>query len=379
MGGTPSPASKTGSSVRCAQKRHEHSWVLAREGIRLLQCVIMSSATLARLERIYHQPLFDLIQQARAVYLEHWKDNEVQLCTLLSIKTGGCPEDCSYCAQSARYPDSVKPEKLMGTAEVVELAQRAKTGGATRFCMGAAWRGAREGTAQFESVLEIVRSVSGLGMEVCVTLGELTESAARQLRHAGAHTYNHNIDTSPEFYPNIVTTHTLRDRLDTIRAVQKSGMTLCSGGIIGMGESVTDRLRMLEVLLGFNPPPESVPINCLMPMPGTPLEDRSPVEVFEWVRLIATARIAFPRAKVRLSAGRTTFSKEAQALCFFAGANSIFFGDKLLTATNPAKDEDLELLSELGLQPMRLAPKIAATPLPQPQETAGRNAPAPTR
>jgi biotin synthase len=309
----------------------------------------MISYSLERLRAVYSQPFFELIQQARAVFLQHWKGDEVQLCTLLSIKTGGCSEDCVYCAQSARYDTNVQPERLMATEEVLETARRARENGSTRFCMGAAWQGIREGTQQFRSVLEIVRAVSDLGMEVCVTLGHLTDAAALQLKEAGVTAYNHNIDTSPEFYPQIVTTHTFQDRLDTIRAVQKAGLSVCCGGIIGMGESIEDRLRMLEVLTGLDPSPESVPINCLMAMPGTPLEDQLPVDVFELVRLVATTRIALPQSKVRLSAGRTRLSREAQALCFFAGANSIFYGNKLLTAKNPEADADRELLAELGL------------------------------
>jgi biotin synthase len=312
-----------------------------------------NSYPLERLEKVYSQPFFDLIQQGRAVYLEHWRNNEVQLCTLLSIKTGGCSEDCAYCAQSARYQTGVRAGHLMSTEEVLEVAQRARSTGSTRFCMGAAWKGVREGTDGFHSVLETVRAVSKLGMEVCVTLGQLTDTAARQLKDAGVTAYNHNLDTSPEFYPRIVTTHTFQDRLDTIRAVQRAGMSVCCGGIIGMGETVTDRLRMLEVLTSFDPPPESVPINCLMAMPGTPLEDLPPVDVFELVRLVATTRIALPRAKVRLSAGRSRMSREAQALCFFAGANSIFYGNKLLTAQNPEADADRDLLRDLSLVPQQ--------------------------
>jgi biotin synthase len=317
----------------------------------------MKELTLERLQEIYFQPLFELIQQARNAYLEHWKDNEVQLCTLLSIKTGGCSEDCAYCAQSARYDTGVEAERLMSTDAVLEIARRAKQNGSTRFCMGAAWKGVREGEAKFESVLETVRAVSKLGLEVCVTLGQLTETAARQLKEAGVAAYNHNLDTSPEFYPKIVTTHSFDDRLNTIRAVQRAGISVCCGGIIGMGETELDRLKMLEVLCGFDPPPESVPINCLMPMPGTPLDHRPPVDVFELVRLIATTRIALPCAKVRLSAGRTRLSREAQALCFFAGANSIFYGNKLLTADNPEADADRDLLAALNLsaQPPRPA------------------------
>ncbi|HYR59572.1 MAG TPA: biotin synthase BioB, partial [Chthoniobacteraceae bacterium] len=285
---------------------------------------------LAALQAIYDQPFFDLIQQARNAYLDHWKSDEVQLCTLLSIKTGGCSEDCGYCAQSARYSTGVKAGRLMETDAVLEVARRARDNGSTRFCMGAAWRGVRDGDAKFEQVLGTIREVSKLGMEVCVTLGQLTLAEARKLKAAGVTAYNHNIDTSPEFYPEIVSTHTFEDRVNTIRAVQQAGMDVCCGGIIGMGETIEDRLKMLEVLAGFDPPPESVPINCLMAMPGTPLESQPPVDVFELVRLIATTRIALPRAKVRLSAGRTRLSREAQALCFFAGANSIFYGDKLL-------------------------------------------------
>jgi len=315
----------------------------------------MSSPTLEDLQRIYHQPFFELIEQAHAVHKKNWKSNEVQLCALLSIKTGGCSEDCSYCAQSARYSTNVKAEKMLPIAEVVAVAQKSKRNGAARFCMGAAWRGAREGTAQFKSVLDIVRAVSALGLEVCVTLGELGETAARQLKEAGVAIYNHNLDTSPEFYPQIITTHSFEDRLRTIRAVQQAGLGVCCGGIIGLGESEMDRLRMLEMLASFNPPPESVPINCLVPIAGTPLENLPPVDVFALVRLVATTRIMLGHTRVRLSAGRSRLSREAQALCFFAGANSIFFGERLLTAENPEADADLSLLAELGLSSQRSA------------------------
>jgi biotin synthase len=308
---------------------------------------------LSDLEQIYAQPFFDLIHQARHVYLQHWKGDEVQLCTLLSIKTGGCSEDCGYCAQSARYHTDVKAERLMETDDVLAVARRARENGSTRFCMGAAWRGVRDGDAKFEQVLGTIREVSKLGMEVCVTLGQLSLTEAQKLKDAGVTAYNHNIDTSPEFYPEIVSTHTFNDRLNTISAVQKAGMSVCCGGIIGMGETETDRLKMLEVLTNFDPAPESVPINCLMAMPGTPMEEQPPVDVFEIVRLIATTRIALPKAKVRLSAGRTRLSREGQALCFFAGANSIFYGDKLLTAKNPGVDADRDLMRELDLIPQK--------------------------
>ena len=306
--------------------------------------------TFAELSPIYRQPLFSLLETSRQVHRENWGEREgVQLCRLLSIKTGGCSEDCGYCAQSARYDTGVKAERLMDREAILTEARQAKDAGAGRFCMGAAWRGVKEGEAKFESVLNIVREVKQLGMEVCVTLGQLTDEAARQLKDAGVTAYNHNLDTSPDHYPNIVTTHSFEDRLRTIRSVQRAGMSVCCGGILGMGESEDDRLKMLEVLCGFDPAPESVPINCLMPQEGTPLAGQKMVDVFELVRLIATARIALPRARIRLSAGRTALTREAQALCFFAGANSIFFGDKLLTAPNPEESDDRALLKTLGL------------------------------
>jgi biotin synthase len=311
----------------------------------------MDLPALPQLRELYALPLFTLIDQARAVQRENWSSNEVQLCTLLSVKTGGCSEDCAYCAQSSRYDTGVDPGRLMQPADIEAAALEARENGSTRFCMGAAWRGVREGDAKFEQVLDSVRRVAGTGLEVCVTLGNLTEEAARQLKEAGVTAYNHNLDTSPEFYPNIVTTHTYEDRLQTIGRAQQAGMSVCAGGIIGMGETEDDRLKMLAVLASLDTPPESVPINCLMPMPGTPLEDQPPVELFQLVRLIAVARITFPRAKVRLSAGRTRLTREGQALCFYAGANSIFYGEKLLTAGNPGTDEDLDLLATLGLTP----------------------------
>jgi len=303
----------------------------------------------AELSALYHQPLFDLISQSRAVHLQHWRGEEIQRCSLLSIKTGGCSEDCAYCAQSAHYSTGLEREELLSLETVLAAASRARSHGATRFCMGAAWRGVRDGSEKFDRVLEIVRQVSQLGMEVCVTLGEIGPLEARKLKAAGVTAYNHNINTSPEFHREIVSTHTFQNRLDTIAAVQQSGMSVCCGGIIGMGESEADRLRMLEVLSNFDPAPDSVPINCLMPMPGTPLAEQPPVDIFELVRLVAVTRIALPKARVRLAAGRTRISREGQALCFFAGANSIFYGDKLLTAKNPAADVDVGLLRELGL------------------------------
>jgi biotin synthase len=307
--------------------------------------------TLSELQHIYSAPFFDLMESARATFSRHWNKREVQLCTLLSIKTGGCSEDCAYCAQSARYQTGVQPERLMNPEQVLEVARRARESGSTRFCMGAAWKGVRDGEAKFEQVLEMVRAVSQLGMEVCVTLGHLSSIEAKKLKEAGVTAYNHNIDTSEDFYPEIVSTHSFADRLEAIWAVQQANISVCCGGIIGMGETELDRLKMLEVLTNFDPPPESVPINCLIPMPGTPLEDQAPVDIFELVRFIATTRIALPKAKVRLSAGRTRLSREAQALCLFAGANSIFYGNKLLTAKNPGVDQDRELMKALDLDP----------------------------
>ncbi|MBX9741951.1 MAG: biotin synthase BioB [Chthoniobacterales bacterium] len=323
------------------------------------------SFSLAALETIYHTPFFDLIKRSNAVHQEHWKNNDVQLCTLLSVKTGGCSENCSYCAQSAHYKTGVKAEKLMTCDEILPLAEAAKKNGSTRFCMGAAWKGVRTADAKFQEMLKTIRAVSQLGMEVCVTLGHLGEEEAHQLKEAGVTAYNHNLDTSPEYYSKIVTTHTYEDRLNTIAAVQRAGMSVCCGGIIGMGESETDRLRLLEVLCNLDPAPTSVPINCLMAMPGTPLEGQPPIDIFELVKLVAATRIALPKARVRLSAGRTHLSAEGQALCFFAGANSIFYGDKLLTASNPEANNDLALLEKL-----HLTPTLGPVPMPHHEGSA---------
>lgn len=308
---------------------------------------------LEELRTIYHLPFFELISRAREIHTRTWPDNEVQLCTLLSIKTGGCSEDCTYCSQSAHHSTGIERHPLLAVEDVMDAAHRAKENGSTRFCMGAAWKGVRYGEQKFDQVLDIIRNVRSIGMEVCVTLGQIGDTEARKLKEAGVTAYNHNIDTSPEFYGEIVSTHTFEDRLNTIKSVQHAGMAVCCGGILGMGESVEDRLRMLEVLAAFNPPPESVPINTLMPMPGTPLAEQEPVDVFDLVRMIATTRIAIPNTKVRLSAGRSNLSREAQALCFFAGANSIFYGEILLTAGNPDTDADHRLLEELDLAPQR--------------------------
>ncbi len=313
-----------------------------------------------QLKELHDLPFFTLLEKAREVHLKHWDNNEVQLCTLLSIKTGGCSEDCSYCAQSARYKNDVNAERLMEKCEIMTRAKAAKENGSTRFCMGAAWRGVRKGTERFEKVKDIISEVSTLGMEVCVTLGELGKEEASELKEAGVTAYNHNIDTSPEHYPNIVTTHTFQDRLNTIRHAQDAGMSICCGGILGLGETTEDRLKMLEVVSEFNPQPESVPINSLMPMPGTPLSGSEPVDVFDVARIIAISRIAIPKAKIRLSAGRKNFTEEGQALCFFAGANSIFYGEKLLTGNNPSTNQDIKLMEKLGLHAQVPNPDMVA-------------------
>jgi biotin synthase len=308
--------------------------------------------TLADFRAVYELPLPDLIFQAATVHRAHHEITGIQRCALLSIKTGGCPEDCGYCAQSARYPTPVPSTPLLSVEEVTRHATRAREVGATRFCMGAAWRGPRDGPA-FDQVLEMVRAVRGLGMEACVTLGMLTADQARRLKEAGLTAYNHNLDTSRRHYPQIISTRTYDDRLQTIRAVQQAGIAVCCGGILGMGESEEDRLALLAELAALDPPPESIPINCLVPIPGTPLQDAAPVDSLQLVRLIATTRLAFPRARVRLSAGRDRMSRELQILCFLAGANSIFFGEKLLTAPNPDAAEDAALFKALGLSVLR--------------------------
>lgn len=273
------------------------------------------------------------------------------MCRLLSIKTGGCPEDCAYCPQSARYETGVAREQLMNTQEIVAAATRAKADGATRFCMGAAWRQAPHGR-EFDSIVESVRAVAGLGIEVCCTLGMLTDTQAQKLKRAGLTAYNHNLDSSPEFYSRIITTRTYQDRLDTLAAVRKAGITVCCGGILGMGESDEDRIGLLHQLATLDPHPESVPINMLVRAPGTPLAGQSELDPLIMVRTIATARILMPRAMVRLAAGRKQMSKETILLCFIGGANSIFFGEKLLTTPNPSRDEDAELIRQLGLEPL---------------------------
>ena len=297
---------------------------------------------------IYHAPLLDLIYKAAAVHRKHHAPGEVQLCTLLSIKTGGCPEDCAYCPQAARYHTGIDRHGLLKLDAVLEAAHEAREAGSTRFCMGAAWREVRD-NRHFDEVLKMVSAVRELGLEVCCTLGMLTESQAERLKEAGLYAYNHNLDSSREFYPEIIGTRGYDERLQTLANVQKAGLSVCCGGIIGMGETVDQRIDLLHTLATLPDPPDSVPVNALVPVPGTPLEDCPPVSTWEMVRMIATARILMPRAMVRLSAGRARMNAEQQALCFLAGANSVFTGEKLLTTPNPPFDSDEELLELLGL------------------------------
>ncbi|MHC4549907.1 MAG: biotin synthase BioB [Planctomycetota bacterium] len=304
---------------------------------------------LKSVRELFDLPLLDLVFKAASVHREHNDPREVQRCALLSIKTGSCPEDCAYCPQSARYRTPAQPQSLLSPEDVLRDAQAAAEAGASRFCMGAAWREVEDGP-DLDRVLEMVRGVAALGMEVCVTLGMLTAEQARRLKEAGLTAYNHNLDTSEAFYGRIITTRTYEDRLRTLRYVQEVGLAVCCGGILGMGENVDDRAALLCTLVNLEPPPESVPINVLVRVEGTPLADRPDVDPFEVVRTVAVARLLMPQARVRLAAGRLSLSDEAQALCFLAGANSIFFGERLLTTPNPETDRDLRLLGELGLE-----------------------------
>jgi len=312
--------------------------------------------TLAEIEAIYTAPLPDLIFRAQTAHRAHHRTDEVQGCVLLSIKTGGCPEDCAYCPQSAHYKTGVEREGLVSVEAALDAARNAQAQGATRFCMGAAWRDIPKGE-QFERVLDMVRGVRALGMEACCTLGMLTDEQAAALAEAGLTAYNHNLDTSAEFYGEIISTRTYEDRLATLDRVRRSGVTVCCGGIIGMGESRQERYRLLRELSTLNPHPESVPVNMLVRVEGTPLAKQRAEDPLELVRMIAAARILMPASMVRLSAGRMSLSDEAQALCFLAGANSIFMGDKLLTTPNPEANEDRQLFDKLG---MRLMPAEAA-------------------
>jgi biotin synthase len=302
--------------------------------------------------KIYNRPMMDLLYDAATIHRKQHDPNVVQVSTLLSIKTGGCSEDCGYCPQAARYHTGVEGNDLMTVNQVKAQALRAKESGSSRVCMGAAWRNVKDGP-EFDQVLEMVRGINKLDMEVCCTLGMITENQAQRLAEAGLYAYNHNLDSSEEYYKEVISTRGYQDRLDTISNVRKTNVTVCSGGIIGMGENIEDRAGMLVALSTLDPQPESTPINALVAVEGTPLEDEKPVEIWDMIRMVATTRIVLPETQVRLSAGRTQMSREGQAMCFFAGANSIFAGDKLLTTPNPDVNEDLKMFALLGLNPQK--------------------------
>lgn len=301
---------------------------------------------------IHNKPLMELLYEAATIHRKNHDPNVVQVSTLLSIKTGGCSEDCGYCPQAARYHTDIEGNDLMTVKQVKAQALRAKSTGSSRVCMGAAWRNVKDGE-EFDNVLEMVRTINKLDMEVCCTLGMITENQAQRLAEAGLYAYNHNLDSSEEYYKEVISTRGYQDRLDTIDNVRKTNVTVCSGGIIGMGESIEDRAGMLVALSTLNPQPESTPINALVAVEGTPLEDQKPVSIWDMVRMVATTRIVMPETQVRLSAGRTQMTREGQALCFFAGANSIFAGDKLLTTPNPDVNEDMEMFAVLGMEPQK--------------------------
>lgn len=307
---------------------------------------------------IYNKPLMELLYEAATIHRKNHDPNTVQVSTLLSIKTGGCPEDCGYCPQAARYHTDIEGNDLMTVSHVKAQALRAKASGSSRVCMGAAWRNVKDGP-EFDQVLEMVRTINKLDMEVCCTLGMLTENQAHRLAEAGLYAYNHNLDTSEDYYKDVISTRAFEDRLETIDNVRKSNVTVCSGGIIGMGEALEDRAGMLVALSSLSPQPESVPINALVAVEGTPMADMEPISIWEMIRMVAATRIVLPETQVRLSAGRTEMSREGQAMCFFAGANSIFAGDKLLTTPNPDVNEDMEMFKLLGLNPQKPFTKIS--------------------
>lgn len=311
---------------------------------------IRNNWTIEEVKEIYHSPVIQLMLRASDLHRKYNTAGEVQVCTLLSVKTGGCSEDCSYCPQAARYNTGVEAHRLMKYEEVIGTALQAKNSGSTRFCMGAAWRDVRD-NSDFDKVIDMVKGVNALGLEVCCTLGMLTEEQAKRLKEAGLYAYNHNLDTSDEYYTDIITTRTYNERLKTLDNVEKAGLSVCCGGIIGLGETDDDRVKLLHTLATRESHPESVPVNALVAVKGTPLENQERVAIWEMVRMIATARILMPKAMVRLSAGRNEMSYEQQALCFLAGANSIFAGEKLLTTPNPDVDADKEMFALLGLQP----------------------------
>jgi len=313
----------------------------------------MSVMTVAEVEALFDQPFNDLLYRAHLVHRQHFDPNAVQISTLLSIKTGGCSEDCGYCSQAARYHTGVENQPLLSVEEVAASARAAKERGATRFCMGAAWRGPKQ--RDLNSVLDMIRAVRALGLETCATLGILHDDQAQQLAAAGLDYYNHNLDTAPEFYGEVIRTHSLQDRLETLNYVRQAGIKVCTGGIVGMGETRLGRAGLIAQLAALDPQPESVPINLLVQIPGTPLGETPALDPIEFVRTIAVTRLVLPRSMVRLSAGRRGMADSLQALCFFAGANSIFYGDRLLTTPNPETDCDQTLFEKLGLHPMPLS------------------------
>lgn len=311
---------------------------------------IRTDWTFNEIKEIYDTPLLELIYKAATVHRKYHETGEVQVCTLLSIKTGGCPEDCAYCPQSARYQTAVDAEKMLDTEVIIQSAKKAKESGSTRFCLGAAWRNARD-NREFDRILDAVREITNMNMEVCCTLGMLTDEQAHKLKNAGLYAYNHNLDSGEDFYNRIITTRTYQDRLDTLETVRKNNISVCCGGIIGMGESVKDRIELIQNLCTMPSHPESVPVNALLAVKGTPMENQPKVPWNDMARMIATARITMPASMVRLSAGRVNMSTEEQALCFMAGANSIFSGEKLLTTCNNIPGDDKEMFDILGLKP----------------------------
>ncbi|ELY4662340.1 biotin synthase BioB [Cronobacter muytjensii] len=313
----------------------------------------LSRWTLSQVTELFEKPLLDLLFEAQQVHRQHFDPRQVQVSTLLSIKTGACPEDCKYCPQSARYKTGLEAERLMEVEQVLDSARKAKAAGSTRFCMGAAWKNPNDRDMPY--LEQMVQGVKAMGLETCMTLGTLSNAQAQRLGEAGLDYYNHNLDTSPEFYGNIITTRTYQERLDTIEKVREAGIKVCSGGIVGLGETVTDRAGLLLQLANLPTPPESVPINMLVKVKGTPLADNDDVDAFDFIRTIAVARIMMPTSYVRLSAGREQMSEQTQAMCFMAGANSIFYGCKLLTTPNPEEDKDLQLFRKLGINPQQTA------------------------
>ncbi|CCJ78640.1 biotin synthase BioB [Cronobacter muytjensii] len=313
----------------------------------------LSRWTLSQVTELFEKPLLDLLFEAQQVHRQHFDPRQVQVSTLLSIKTGACPEDCKYCPQSARYKTGLEAERLMEVEQVLDSARKAKAAGSTRFCMGAAWKNPNDRDMPY--LEQMVQGVKAMGLETCMTLGTLSDAQAQRLGEAGLDYYNHNLDTSPEFYGNIITTRTYQERLDTIEKVREAGIKVCSGGIVGLGETVTDRAGLLLQLANLPTPPESVPINMLVKVKGTPLADNDDVDAFDFIRTIAVARIMMPTSYVRLSAGREQMSEQTQAMCFMAGANSIFYGCKLLTTPNPEEDKDLQLFRKLGINPQQTA------------------------